>query len=164
MQLSIHLENKQYSIVKAKTVIIATGGFGRLHVRGFETTNHYGATADGLVLGYRAGAKLMYMDSVQYHPTGAVFPEQIVGFLCTEKIRGLGAQPVNKDGELFVYPLEPRDIEASAFIRECENDMGVTTPSGLKGIWLDSPLIDLLMEKAQLKDILPAMLRQYKTI
>jgi len=46
------------------------------------------------------------MDSVQYHPTGAVFPEQIVGFLCTEKIRALGAQPVNKDGELFVFPLQ----------------------------------------------------------
>jgi succinate dehydrogenase/fumarate reductase flavoprotein subunit len=157
-----HLENKQYSIVKAKTVIIATGGFGRLHVRGFETTNHYGATADGLVIGYRAGANLMYMDSVQYHPTGAVFPEQIVGFLCTEKIRGLGAQPVNKDGELFVYPLEPRDIEASAFIRECENGMGVTTPSGLKGIWLDSPLIDLLNGEGTIEKYLPAMLRQYK--
>jgi len=157
-----HLENKQYSVVKAKTVIIATGGFGRLHIRGFETTNHYGATADGLVLGYRAGANLLYMDSVQYHPTGAVFPEQIVGFLCTEKIRGLGAQPVNKNGELFVYPLEPRDIEASAFIRECANDLGVTTPSGLKGIWLDSPLIELILGEGAIERNLPAMLRQYK--
>jgi len=157
-----HMENKQFSIVKAKTVIIATGGFGRLHVRGFETTNHYGATADGLVMGYRAGAKLMYMDSVQYHPTGAVFPEQIVGFLCTEKIRGLGAQPVNKDGELFVYPLEPRDIEASAFIRECDNGLGVETPSGLRGIWLDSPLIELLVGEGTIERYLPAMLRQYK--
>lgn len=157
-----HLENKQFSIVKAKCVIIATGGFGRLHVRGFETTNHYGATADGLVLGYRAGAKLLYMDSVQYHPTGAVFPEQIVGFLCTEKIRGLGAQPVNKNGELFVYPLEPRDIEASAFIRECDKGLGVETPSGLRGIWLDSPLIELLMGEGTIERYLPAMLRQYK--
>jgi len=157
-----HMENKQFSIVKAKTVIIATGGFGRLHVRGFETTNHYGATADGLVMGYRAGAKLMYMDSVQYHPTGAVFPEQIVGFLCTEKIRGLGAQPVNKDGELFVYPLEPRDIEASAFIRECDQGKGVETPSGLRGIWLDSPLIELLVGEGTIERYLPAMLRQYK--
>ncbi|MCF7792947.1 MAG: FAD-dependent oxidoreductase [Candidatus Cloacimonetes bacterium] len=157
-----HMENKQFSIVKAKSVIIATGGFGRLHVRGFETTNHYGATADGLVMGYRAGAKLMYMDSVQYHPTGAVFPEQIVGFLCTEKIRGLGAQPVNKDGELFVYPLEPRDIEASAFIRECDKGLGVETPSGLRGIWLDSPLIELLVGEGTIERYLPAMLRQYK--
>ncbi len=157
-----HLENKQYSIVKAKTVIMATGGFGRLHIRGYETSNHYGATADGLVMGYRAGAKLMYMDSVQYHPTGAVFPEQIVGFLCTEKIRALGAQPVNKDGELFVYPLEPRDIEASAFIRECNNGLGVETPSGLKGIWLDTPLIDLISGEGSIEKFLPAMLRQYK--
>lgn len=157
-----HLENKQYSIVKAKTVIMATGGFGRLHIRGYETSNHYGATADGLVMGYRAGAKLMFMDSVQYHPTGAVFPEQIVGFLCTEKIRALGAQPVNKDGELFVYPLEPRDIEASAFIRECNNDMGVTTPSGLKGIWLDTPLIEQINGEGSIEKFLPAMLRQYK--
>ena len=157
-----HLENKQYSVVKAKSVIMATGGFGRLHIRGFETTNHYGATADGIVMAYRAGAKLMYMDSVQYHPTGAVFPEQIVGFLCTEKIRGLGAQPVNKDGELFVYPLEPRDIEASSFIRECkERKKGVKTPSGLEGVWLDTPLIELISGEGTIEKMLPAMLRQY---
>jgi len=157
-----HLENKQYSIVKAKSVIIATGGFGRLHIRDFETTNHYGATADGLVMAYRAGANLLYMDSVQYHPTGAVYPEQIVGFLCTEKIRGLGAQPVNKDGELFVYPLEPRDIEASSFIRECERGNGVKTPSGLEGVWLDTPLIEQISGEGTIKSSLPAMLRQYE--
>lgn len=156
-----HMELKEYFIVKAKTVIIATGGFGRLHIRDFETTNHYGATADGLVMGYRAGANLLYMDSVQYHPTGAVFPEQIVGFLCTEKIRALGAQPVNKDGELFVFPLEPRDIEASAFIRECEDEKGVSTPTGLKGIWLDTPLIEELSGEGTIESVLPAMLRQY---
>ncbi len=157
-----HLDLKEYFLIKAKSVILATGGFGRLHIRDFETTNHYGATADGLVMAYRAGANLLYMDSVQYHPTGAVFPEQIVGFLCTEKIRGLGAQPVNKDGELFVYPLEPRDIEASAFIRECEEDRGVKTPSGLKGIWLDSPLIEQLSGEGTIEKNLPAMLRQFQ--
>ena len=157
-----HLDLKEYFIVKAKSVIIATGGFGRLHIRDFETTNHYGATADGLVMGYRAGANLLFMDSVQYHPTGAVFPEQIVGFLCTEKIRALGAQPVDKNGELFVYPLEPRDIEASAFIRSCETGEGVTTPTGLKGIWLDSPLIEELSGEGTIEKNLPAMLRQYQ--
>ncbi len=157
-----HLENKQYSVVKAKSVVLSTGGFGRLHIRGYETTNHYGATADGIVMAYRAGAKLLHMDTVQYHPTGAVFPEQIVGFLCTEKIRGLGAQPVNKNGELFVYPLEPRDIEASAFIRECvERGNGVKTPSGLQGIWLDTPLIELINGEGTIEKMLPAMLRQY---
>lgn len=159
--IAYHLDTKQYSIIKAKSIIIATGGFGRLHIGGFETTNHYGATADGLMLAYRAGANLLYMDSVQYHPTGAVFPEQIVGFLCTEKIRTLGAQPLNKNGELFVYPLEPRDIEASSFIRETINGMGIKTPSGLKGIWLDSPLIEQIEGDGTIEKTLPAMLRQF---
>ena len=106
------LDTEQFLTVKAKATIITTGGYGRLHIRGFATTNHYGATGDGLVMAYRAGAKLMFMDSVQYHPTGAVFPEQIAGFLITEKIRGAGGQPLNKFGELFVFPREPRDIES----------------------------------------------------
>lgn len=161
--IAYHIETKQYSIIRAKSIIIATGGFGRLHIRGFETTNHYGATADGLVIAYRAGANLLYMDSVQYHPTGAVFPEQIVGFLCTEKLRGAGSQPVNCDGELFVYPLEPRDIEASAFIRECsERNKGIITPSGLKGIWLDTPLIDIISGEGATEKNFPAMVRQFK--
>jgi len=140
-----NMDSEEFFIVKAKATIIATGGFGRLHIRGFDTTNHYGATGDGLVMAYRAGAKLLYMDSVQYHPTGAVFPEQIAGFLITEKVRGAGGQPVNKDGELFVFPREPRDVEASAIIRECQqNAGGIKTPSGRTGIWLDIPIIDQL--------------------
>jgi succinate dehydrogenase/fumarate reductase flavoprotein subunit len=139
------LDSGEFFVVRAKATLIATGGFGRLHIRGFDTTNHYGATGDGLVMAYRAGAKLMYMDSVQYHPTGAAFPEQIAGFLITEKVRGAGGQPVNKDGELFVFPREPRDIEASAIIRECvQNGGGIETPSGRTGVWLDAPIIDLL--------------------
>ncbi len=106
------LDTEQFLTVKAKSTIITTGGYGRLHIRGFATTNHYGATGDGLVIAYRAGAQLKFMDSVQYHPTGAVFPEQIAGFLITEKIRGAGGQPLNKHGELFVFPREPRDIES----------------------------------------------------
>ena len=161
--IAYHIENKQYFIIKAKSVIIATGGFGRLHIQKFETTNHYGATADGLVLGYRVGANLMFMDSVQYHPTGAVYPEQILGFLCTEKLRGLGAQPVNSDGELFVYPLEPRDVEAAAFIRECvATQKGIATPAGVQGIWLDTPLIDDINGEGAIEKNFPAMLRQYK--
>ncbi|MCK4760058.1 MAG: FAD-binding protein, partial [Candidatus Aminicenantes bacterium] len=67
-----NLETEEYFTVKAKATIIATGGYGRLHIRGFDTTNHYGATGDGLIMAYRAGAKLLFMDSVQYHPTGSV--------------------------------------------------------------------------------------------
>ena len=155
-------ETEEYVVVRAKTTIIATGGYGRLHIQGFATTNHYGATADGLIMAYRAGAKLLYLDSVQYHPTGAIFPEQILGFLVTEKVRGLGGQPVNKLGELFVFPLEPRDVEASAFIRECtEREKGIKTPAGRAGIWLDSPIIDILSGPGTIQKNLPAMVRQY---
>ncbi|MCD6594524.1 FAD-binding protein [bacterium] len=157
-----NLETEEYFVVRAKATIMSTGGFGRLHIKGFATTNHYGATADGLVMAYRAGAKLLYMDSVQYHPTGAVFPEQILGFLITEKVRGLGGQPVNRNGELFVFPLEPRDVEASNFIRECtEREKGVKTPTGKVGIWLDSPIIDLINGEGTIKNALPAMVRQF---
>jgi succinate dehydrogenase/fumarate reductase flavoprotein subunit len=157
-----NLETEEYFTVKAKATIIATGGYGRLHIRGFDTTNHYGATGDGLVMAYRAGAKLLYMDSVQYHPTGSVFPEQIAGFLITEKIRGAGGQPINKNGELFVFPREPRDVESSAFIREClERKNGVKTPSGRLGVWLDSPLIEMIQGDGYIKKNFPAMLRQF---
>ncbi|MFB0566711.1 MAG: FAD-binding protein [Candidatus Aminicenantaceae bacterium] len=157
-----NLETEEYFTVKAKATIIATGGYGRLHIRGFDTTNHYGATGDGLVMAYRAGAQLLYMDSVQYHPTGAAFPEQIAGFLITEKIRGAGGQPLNKLGELFVFPREPRDVESSAFIREClERKNGIETPSRRLGVWLDSPLIEMLQGEGYINKQFPAMHRQF---
>ena len=157
-----NLETEEYYTLKAKATIVATGGYGRLHIKGFDTTNHYGATGDGLVMTYRAGAKLMFMDSVQYHPSGASYPEQIAGFLITEKIRGAGGQPLNSLGELFVFPREPRDVESSAFIRECtRRDKGIKTPSGRYGIWLDSPLIDLLKGEGFIKKQFPAMHRQF---
>ena len=157
-----NMETEEYFKVKANATIIATGGYGRLHIRGFDTTNHYGATGDGLILAYRAGAKLMYMDSVQYHPTGASFPEQIAGFLITEKIRGAGGQPLNKFGELFVFPREPRDVESAAFIREClERQNGIQTPSGRWAVWLDSPLIEIIQGTGYLYKNFPAMVRQF---
>jgi succinate dehydrogenase/fumarate reductase flavoprotein subunit len=157
-----NMETEEYFMVRAKATIIATGGYGRLHIRGFDTTNHYGATGDGLIMAYRAGAKLMYMDSVQYHPTGASFPEQIAGFLITEKIRGAGGQPLNRHGELFVFPREPRDVESAAFIREClERHNGIQTPSGRWGVWLDSPLIDIIQGAGYLYKNFPAMVRQF---
>ncbi|MGQ4834403.1 MAG: FAD-binding protein [Candidatus Asgardarchaeia archaeon] len=158
-----NMENREYYIARAKATILATGGFGRLHIQGFPTTNHYGATGDGLVLAYHVGARLRDMDSVQYHPTGAAYPEQIVGLLITEKVRGMGAQPVNKYGEQFVYPLEPRDVEAAAFIRECYGRNNcVETPTGMRGVWLDSPMIEILQGEGAIKKNLAAMYRMYK--
>jgi succinate dehydrogenase / fumarate reductase flavoprotein subunit len=157
-----NMETGEYKIVKAQAVIIATGGYGRLHIRGFPTTNHYGATFDGVVLAYRAGAKLRDIDAVQYHPTGAAYPVQIVGHLLTEKLRGSGAQPVNIDGDAFVYPLEPRDVEAASLIRECYvRDKGITTPTGLRGVWLDTPLIEMKNGNGFIEKEFPGMMRMF---
>ena len=131
-----NMETKELLIARAKTVILATGGAGRLHYQGFPTSNHYGATADGLILGYRAGAKLLYPDTLQYHPTGAAFPAQIYGALVTEKVRSVGAMLVNCEGEAFMNPLETRDVAAASIIRECsERHKGVKTPLG-DAVWL----------------------------
>lgn len=157
-----NMETEEYYLVRAKTVILATGGMGRLHVQGFPTTNHYGATADGLVVGYRAGAKMIFMDTVQYHPTGVAYPEQIWGLLITEKVRGLGAQLVNAEGEQFVYPLETRDAVSSATIREClDRKKGIKTVTGNYGVWLDSPMIEVLRGPGTIQKALPAMYRQF---
>jgi len=157
------LDTDRLMLVRAKAVIIATGGSGRLHYQKFPTTNHYGATGDGLVLAYRLGARLAFIDTMQYHPTGAAFPEQLLGQLVTEKVRGLGAQVCNAEGEQFVFPLETRDVEAAAFIRECvERRRGVVTPTGQQAVWLDSPMIDLLKDAGTVAREIPAMVRQYK--
>jgi len=158
-----NIETEEYHVVKAKTVILATGGAGRLHYQGFPTSNHYGATADGLVLGYRAGARLAFADTIQYHPTGVAFPAQIFGALVTEKVRSLGATPLNIDGEQFVYHLETRDVEASAIIRECNKvGKGIEAPNGVKGVWLDTPLIEILNGPGTIEKRVPAMLRMYQ--
>ncbi len=156
----LNMETEDYLIAKAKTVVIATGGAGRLHYQNFPTSNHYGATADGLILGYRAGAPLLYQDTIQYHPTGVAFPSQIFGALVTEKVRSLGAMLVNKDGEAYAHPLETRDVSASAIIRECANGKGVDTPLG-SGVWLDTPMIEILHGEGTIEKRIPAMLRMY---
>jgi len=147
-----NMETEEYSIIKAKAVVIATGGAGRLHIQGFPTTNHYGATADGIVLGYRAGVNIAFLHTVQYHPTCAIFPEQIEGLLITERFRGAGSDVLNVDGEKFVNEREPRDVESAAFIRECVvRGKGVPTSTGKLGIWVDSPMIDILHGEGTLR-------------
>ena len=157
----MNMETKEILIARAKTVIIATGGAGRMHYQGFPTSNHYGATADGLVLGYRAGAKLLYAETLQYHPTGAAYPEQIFGALVTEKVRSLGAKLVNAKGEVFMHPLETRDVSAASIIRECgDRNNGVDTGEGL-GVWLDTPMIEAIGGEGTIEKRIPAMMRMF---
>ena len=157
----LNMETKDILIARAKTVVIATGGAGRMHYQGFPTSNHYGATADGLVLGYRAGAKLLYPDTLQYHPTGAAFPEQILGALVTEKVRSLGAQLVNKDGVAYIHPLETRDVNASGIIRECSDRKEGVEFGDMKAVWLDTPMIEMIGGEGTIMKRIPAMYRMF---
>lgn len=156
------LDNKRYITIAAKTVILATGGIGRLHIQGFPTSNHYGATGDGLALAYRMGAPLVQIDTFQYHPSGAVYPEQLVGQLVTEGIRSEGGHLVNARGERFVNELDTRDVVSSSIIRECEEGRGVRTATGRVGVWLDTPLLEAEHGPETLEKHFPAMVRQYE--
>jgi len=156
------LDNKRYVVVAAKAVILATGGIGRLHIQGFPTSNHYGATGDGLALAYRIGAPLTQMDTFQYHPSGGAYPEQLAGQLVTEGIRSEGGHLVNANGERFVNELDTRDVVASSIIRECEEGRGVRTATGRVGVWLDTPLLEVEHGEGTLDKHFPAMVRQYE--
>ena len=156
------LDNKRLVVVAAKTVILATGGIGRLHIQGFPTSNHYGATGDGLAMAYRMGAPLVQIDTFQYHPSGGVYPEQLVGALVTEGIRSEGGHLVNGKGARFVNELDTRDVVSSSIIRECEEGRGVKSVSGRVGVWLDTPLLEVEHGEGTLDKHFPAMVKQYE--
>ncbi len=149
----LSLKDEKYIQIKAATaVILATGGIGRMHLNGFPTSNHFGATGDGLTLAYRLGAKLRELDSFQYHPTGLAYPHHMAGTLITEGVRSAGTYLLNAHGERFVDELKPRDHVAAAILRECEEGRGVVFGEDGIGVWLDTPGIEkripgILMQK-----------------
>ena len=157
-------DTNRYLVVRARTVVMATGGIGRLHIQGFPTTNHYGATADGLVISYRAGARLLYMDAIQYHPSGAAWPEQMLGWLCTEALRGTGAHLVNVEGQRFINELETRDATSSAILREVDHrGKGIKTPAGNSGVWVDTPIIDMLGGTGKIHRLFAGLERRFNS-
>lgn len=156
-----NFDNHQFIVVAAKTVILATGGSGRLHIQGFPTSNHFGATGDALPLAYRLGARLRFMDTFQYHPTGVSYPEPMAGILVTEGIRSAGAQLLNLKGDRFINEMDTRDVVAAAIIRECKEGRGITTPSGRVGVWLDIPMVDLANGEGTLEKRFPNMMKQF---
>jgi len=160
----INLESmKEITIVRAKAVVLATGGDGQLHYQGFPCIDHYGATADGLVMAYRAGVKLLLLDALQYFPTCIVYPEQMIGKPIDEKFRKFGAKLVNKKGEQFVYHLEHPDILTSAIIKECKNNNGLKTPNQLEGVWLDTPMIEIVQGRGSIQREFPNIYMEFKT-
>ncbi len=132
------LERRRLVTVRARAVVMATGGSGRLHLQGFATSNHYGATADGLVLAYRIGARLRDLDSFQYHPTGIAAPLHLAGSLVSEAVRSAGTYLVNGLGQRFIDELQPRDVVAAAILRECAQGRGIVHDGGV-GVFLDTP-------------------------
>ncbi len=129
---------RRFVLVRANAVILATGGIGRVHLNGFTTSNHFGATGDGLVLAYRMGAPVCDLDSYQYHPTGLAHPPHLAGALITEAVRSAGAHLRNGEGRRFVDELGPRDAVSAAIIAECEEGRGIER-DGRIGVWLDTP-------------------------
>jgi succinate dehydrogenase / fumarate reductase flavoprotein subunit/L-aspartate oxidase len=136
-----NLEWRSFVMVRARSVILATGGAGRLHLNRFPTSNHYGATADGLVLAYRMGARLRELDSFQYHPTGIAYPPHLAGGLISEAARSAGAKLINGQGERFIDELQARDVVASAILRECGEGRGIER-DGQVGVFLDTPTLE----------------------
>jgi succinate dehydrogenase / fumarate reductase, flavoprotein subunit len=121
-------ESGRFIVFKAKSVVIATGGIGKAWR---ITSNSWEYTGDGMALAYDAGAELMDMEFVQFHPTGMVWPPGVQGILVTEAVRGEGGVLRNKDGERFMERYDPakmelstRDVVARAIYTEAKEGRG----------------------------------------
>lgn len=112
-------EDGRYILFKAKAIVLATGGIGK----SFKvTSNSWEYTADGTALAYDAGADLIDMEFVQFHPTGMVWPLGVAGILVTEAVRGEGGRLTNKDGERFMWKYLPDALRGdyAADIKEAD--------------------------------------------
>src|SRR5438309_7924918 len=103
-------ETGRFVLFKAKSIVIATGGIGKAWS---ITSNSWEYTGDGMALAYDAGADLMDMEFVQFHPTGMVWPPGVQGILVTEAVRGEGGTLKNNRGERFMEKYDPKRMELS---------------------------------------------------
>jgi len=103
-------ETGRFIVFKAKSIVIGTGGIGKAYR---VTSNSWEYTGDGMALAYEAGAELMDMEFVQFHPTGMVWPPGVQGILVTEAVRGEGGILRNKAGERFMEKYDPKRLELS---------------------------------------------------
>jgi len=93
-------QDGRFVVFKAKAVVLATGGWGRMYM---YTSNSWEGTGDGLMMAYEAGAELLDMEHVQFHPTGMIWPPGMRGILVTEGVRGEGGILRNSKGERFMF-------------------------------------------------------------
>jgi succinate dehydrogenase / fumarate reductase flavoprotein subunit len=110
-------ERGRFKIFRAKAIVLATGGIGRAYK---ITSNSWEYTGDGHALAYDAGAELIDMEFVQFHPTGMVWPPSVMGILVTEGVRGEGGILTNKDGKRFMFEAIPENYRAQTADNEEE--------------------------------------------
>jgi succinate dehydrogenase / fumarate reductase flavoprotein subunit len=153
-------ESGKFVHFKAKAVVMATGGWGRIFK---VTSNSWEGTGDGVVLSYDAGADLVDMEMMQFHPTGMVWPPGVRGLLVTEGVRGEGGLLRNSEGKRYMENYDPqkmelstRDVVARANYTEVQEGRG----SEHGGVYLDITHLgyDGIMKK------LPTMYEQFKNL
>jgi succinate dehydrogenase / fumarate reductase, flavoprotein subunit len=127
-------ERGRFLVFRAKAIVLATGGIGRAYK---ITSNSWEYTGDGHTLGYRAGAELIDMEFVQFHPTGMVWPPSVCGILVTEGVRGEGGILTNKDGRRFMFDSVPENYRTQTADNEeegwsyCQGDKNARRPPEL---------------------------------
>jgi fumarate reductase (CoM/CoB) subunit A len=141
----------------ADATVLATGGGTRIYD---ISTNSSSGTGDGYALGYRAGAELIDMEQIQFHPTGAVYPYDARGRLVTEAVRGEGGVLKNVEGERFMKHYDPermelstRDVVSRAIATEIREGRGTKND----GVYLDVTHLP----RSQIESRLPVMLEQF---
>jgi succinate dehydrogenase / fumarate reductase flavoprotein subunit len=127
-------ERGRFRIFKAKAVVVCTGGLGRAYA---VTSNSWEGTGDGVSLAYHAGAELLDMEFIQFHPTGMIWPPSVKGILVTESVRGEGGVLRNKDGKRFMYDDIPENYKSQTSTdpeegwRYTQNDKNAKRPPEL---------------------------------
>ncbi|HYL62844.1 MAG TPA: FAD-binding protein [Candidatus Methylomirabilis sp.] len=153
-------ENGRFIVFKAKSIVIATGGIGKAYP---VTSNSWEYTGDGLTLGYEAGAELMDMEFVQFHPTGMVWPPGVQGLLVTEAVRGEGGILRNKMGERFMEKYDPKRMELST--RDVVARSIYTEVKEGRGTEHGGAYLDISHKPAEyVKKKLPSMYHQFKEL
>jgi succinate dehydrogenase flavoprotein subunit len=159
--IGIDIGKREIVVFECKSLILAAGGYTRIYkVSSSRVSENCG---EGVTLAYEAGADLVDMEMVQFHPTGMTWPKEAAGRLATEAIRGEGGILLNSKGERFMkkyYPermeLGPRDVVARAVYSEIVAGRG--TEHG--GVWLDVTHLP----KEKILDRLPTMYEQFKEL
>ena len=153
-------ETGRLIVFKAKAIVIATGGIGKAWR---ITSNSWEYTGDGMALAYEAGAELVDMEFVQFHPTGMVWPPGVQGILVTEAVRGEGGILRNKAGERFMEKYDPKRMELST--RDVVARSIYTEVKEGRGTEHGGAYLDISHKPAEyVKKKLPSMYHQFKEL